>query len=272
VDVVQALVVLGLGLVAGSLGALLGLGGGIILVPFLVNVLHLTLQGAAGISLMTVIATSGAVSSNTAGRNLINMRLGMVLEIATTIGGLSAGLTAQHLSQWTLTLAFVSVTAAIALVTVLRLDRRNVLEPSVEPGRLGARFHDPDTGRDIVYRVKRLPLALAASFVAGNVSGLLGIGGGVLKVPVLNAWCGVPIRAAAATSALMIGVTAASTAPIYYAHGVVAPHFAAAAVVGVLGGTTLGMRLGHALRVRRLKVLMAVVLTLVSLSMAWRLL
>ena len=270
--VLTALLVLALGFFAGSLGSLLGLGGGVLLVPFLVNGLHFTLQEAAGVSLMTVIATSGAVSSHAAGRQLINVRLGMVLEIATTLGGLAAGLTAQHLSQRTLTLLFVIVTAAIAGVTVLRLDRRNVLEPTTEPGRLGARCHDPDSGRDIVYRVKRLPVALAASFLAGNVSGFLGIGGGVLKAPVLNAWCGVPIRAAAATSALMIGVTAASTAPIYYAHGAVAPHYAAAAVVGVLGGSAIGMRIGQAVRVRRLKALMALVLALVSLSMLWRLL
>jgi hypothetical protein len=267
----SVLLVLGLGAIAGTLGSLLGLGGGIFLVPLLVNVLRLPFQQAAGVSLMTVIATSAAVSANTAGRQLINMRLGLVLEVATTIGGLAAGLTAQHLSQRTLTIVFVAVTAAIGLVTFLRRDRRNVLEPAIDPGHLGGRFHDPDTQLDVVYRVKRVPLALVVSFVAGNVSGLLGIGGGVLKVPALNAWCGVPIRAAAATSALMIGVTAASTAPIYYAHGAITPHLAAAAVIGVMGGSALGHRFGRRAPVRHLKTLMAVVLLLVALSMVWRL-
>jgi hypothetical protein len=263
--------VLGLGAVAGVLGALLGLGGGIFLVPFLVNVLHLPFQQAAGVSLMTVIATSAAVSANTAGRQLINMRLCMVLEVATTLGGLAAGVTAQHLSQRTLAAIFVVVTAAIGLVTFMRRDRRNVLAPATDPGHLGGRFHDPDTQVEVVYRVTRVPLALAVSFVAGNVSGLLGIGGGVLKVPALNAWCGVPIRAAAATSALMIGITAVSTAPIYYANGAISPPYAAAGVIGVMGGSALAHRFGAHAPARHLKTLMAVVLVLVALSMAWRL-
>jgi hypothetical protein len=269
--VTSVLLVLTLGAVAGLLGSLLGLGGGIFLVPFLVNVLHLPFQQAAGVSLMTVIATSASVTANTAGRQVINMRLGLVLEVATTVGGLAAGITAQHFSQRVLTGVFVVVTAAVGIVTFLKRDRRNVLEPMVDPGHLGGRLRDPDSQADVVYRVRRVPLALAVSFVAGNVSGLLGIGGGVLKVPALNAWCGVPIRVAAATSALMIGITAASTAPIYYAHGMVRPHLAAAAVIGVMGGAAMGRRFGTHAPVRHLKLLMAVVLLLVSLSMAWRL-
>ena len=140
-----------LGGVAGALGALLGLGGGVFLVPFLVSVLHLPFQQAAGISLMTVIATSSAVAASTAGRNLINLRLGMVLEIATTLGGLVAGLTAHHLSQRSLTLLFALVTATIALATLARLNRRNVLDASTDMGRLGGRFHDPDSGQEVAY-------------------------------------------------------------------------------------------------------------------------
>ena len=120
----------------------------------------------------------------------------------------------------------------------------------------------------VTYRVKRLPLALVASFVAGNVSSLLGIGGGVIKVPVLNAWCGVPLRAAAATSAFMIGVTATAGAIIYYGNGQLVPALAAAAVLGV----QLGSRRRAANRRARvewsLKVLMAAVMVVVAVS--WR--
>lgn len=264
--------VIGLGVVAGGMGSLLGLGGGIFLVPFLVSFFHLSFQQAAGISLMTVIATSSAVSSEGAGKGLFNLRLGLVLEIATTLGGLAGGLTAGHLSQWTLTALFALVTGAIGVVTLTRLDRRNVIaDTEVDPGRLGGRMFDSDTGRPVTYRVRRLPVALAVSLVAGNISGLLGIGGGILKVPALNAWCGVPMRAAAATSALMIGVTAVATAPIYYARGDVDPALAAAAVVGVLAGSRAGMWATHRLRVRTLKVLMAAVLVGVTVMMLWRL-
>ena len=273
VTVIDVLAVMILGGLAGLLGALLGLGGGVFLVPFLLIVQGLSFRQAAGISLMTVIATSSAVSARTAGHRLINLRLGMVLEIATTAGGLAGGVTAQALSQRALALLFGLVTALVAVVMTTRLDRRNVImDEGAQPGRLGARIHDPETGREVVYRVRRLPLALVASFLAGNVSGLLGIGGGILKVPALNTWCGVPMRAAAATSALMIGVTAVATAPIYYAHGEIIPQLAAAAVVGVLVGSRAGVGLAMRLRARRLKTLMIAVLMTVSALMfarAW---
>lgn len=268
---IAELAVVVMGVLAGLLGALLGLGGGVFLVPFLVVVQGLPFRQAAGISLMTVIATSSAVSARAAGKQLINLRLGMVLEVGTTLGGLFGGLTAQVLSQRALTALFAVVTAIIAVVMLMRLEKRNVILDGDDPGRLGGRFHDPETGREVVYRVKRLPLGLFVSFLAGNVSGLLGVGGGILKVPALVSWCGVPMRAAAATSALMIGVTAVATAPIYYAHGDVVPPLAAAAVLGVLVGSHGGLRLAARLHVRWLKVLMVVVLGLVSAVMFARL-
>jgi uncharacterized protein len=139
-----------------------------------------------------------------------------------------------------------------------------VLEASADPGLLGGRYFDEESSRPVVYRVKRLPIALTASVAAGVVSGSLGIGGGILKVPMLNAWCGVPMRAAAATSALMIGVTALASVPIQYAHGFVQPPLGAAAVLGVLVGSRLGLRYAGRARSRSVKLLMAMVLLLVS--------
>lgn len=250
---------------AGALGSLLGIGGGVFLVPFLNAGLGIDFKVAAATGLMTVIATSSVVSAGRAGRGLINLRLGMLLEVATTVGGLLAAFTVVYLSNHALNLIFAVVTTAIAILMLTRLDRRNVLDPVTAPGTLGGRFHDDDTGRDVVYQVKRLPLGLSASFLAGYVSGTLGIGGGILKVPVLNAWCGVPMRAAAATSALMIGVTAAASAPQYFARGQVNPPLAAAAVIGVLLGSRAGFAFGGRARVKWLKALMAAVLTAVSI-------
>jgi uncharacterized membrane protein YfcA len=122
--------------------------------------------------------------------------------------------------------------------------------------------------------VRRLPLALAASLVAGNASGLLGVGGGVLQVPALNLWCGVPIRVATATSAFLIGLTAVASAPLYFAHGQVDGRLAAAAVIGVTAGARWGTWFGAGRNVRHLKLLMATVLGMVSLLMLvrwWRL-
>ena len=252
------------GVLAGGLGALLGIGGGVFLVPFLNSVIGLPMKIAIATSLMTVIGTSSAVSAGTAGRNLINLRLGMLLEVASAAGGLAAGVTFQHLSERTLFLSFAIVTALIAALMITRLDRRNVLDASVEPGVLGGRYFDDESGRPVVYRVKRLPVAVVASTLAGVISGALGIGGGILKVPMLIAWCGVPLRAAAATSALMIGVTALASVPIQYAHGYIHPPLAAAAVIGVLAGSRAGLWFGGRAKARSVKLLMAVVLALVS--------
>ena len=262
------LIIFAAGAVAGGLGALLGIGGGVFLVPFLNLGLDLPIKAAAAISLTTVIATSSAVSAGRAGKQLINLRFGMLLEVATVGGSLLGGVTAQLLAQTTLQRLFGVVSAVISVIMLSRLQRRNViLDPAANPGVLGGQFYEEESGGTVTYRVKRVPVALAASFVAGNVSSLLGIGGGVIKVPALNAWCGVPLRAAAATSAFMIGVTAAGGAVIYYGHGLLVPPLAAAAVLGVQLGSWAGLRFGARAPASQLKLLMAVVLFVVSALM-----
>src|SRR5437762_13054 len=263
--------ILGAGVVAGAFGATLGLGGGIFLVPFLNLVLGLPIASAAAISLTTVIATSSSVSAARAGQRLINLRLGMTLEVATAAGSLAGGITAQLLSEDTLRRVFAAAMAIIAILMLRTLNQRNTFKgTSVDPGLLGGRYDDALSGEVVTYQVKRLPLALIASFVAGNVSSLLGIGGGVIKVPVLNAWCGIPLRAAAATSAFMIGVTATAGAVIYYGHGQLVPALAAAAVLGVQLGSWAGMRFGARAPAKWLKLMMAVVLFVLAALMLTR--
>ena len=230
-------IVMAAGVVAGGLGSLLGIGGGVFLVPFLNAALGMDFKVAAAISLVTVIATSSAVSAGTAGRGLINLRLGMILEVASAAGGIAAATTMAYVSDVALERGFAVVAALISVLMLSRLERRNViLDAGADPGKLGGRYYDDESAAEVVYRVRRLPAALGISFAAGNVSAAFGIGGGILKVPALNAWCGVPIRAAAATSSLMIGVTAVASVPIQYAHGYVNPPLAAGAVLGVLVG------------------------------------
>jgi uncharacterized membrane protein YfcA len=222
--------ILAAGVVAGTFGATLGLGGGIFLVPFLHLALGLPITVAAAISLTTVIATSSSVTAARTGHRLINFRLGMTLEVATAAGSLAGGITAQLLSETTIRRLFA---AFLAIVAVMMLRARNQ----------------------------------QASFVAGNISSLLGIGGGVLKVPVLNAWCDVPLRAAAATSAFMIGVTASGGAIIYYGNGQIVPALAAAAVLGVQAGSWLGLRFGGHASNTALKLVMAAVMLIVAVVM-----
>lgn len=269
VSPVAALVTLLMGMLSGSLGAMVGIGGGVFLVPFLVLVVGLPFHQAAAVSLAAVIATSTAVSAATAGRQLINLRLGMVLEVATAAGGLAGGLTAMMLSPQALQATF----AVVALFVAAVLARRAETPPlphDADVGRLGGRFVDERTGEAVTYRVHRLPAGLAASFVAGNLSTLLGIGGGVIKVPILVTWCGIPMRVAAATSAFMIGVTATSGAVIYYGHGEMNAALAASAVLGTQMGSTVGLRLASRVRAGGLRLVLAGVLVLVALLMLTR--
>jgi uncharacterized protein len=256
------------GAATGLIGAMIGIGGGVFLVPLLTLFLGVPIRTAIAASLISVIATASASSTINLERGLVNMRLGMTLEVATTIGGLAGGLIATTLTHRQLFLAFGVTLVVMGIIMVLRSRRRNVIahDAGVEPGRLGGRLQEGD--RSYVYRVKRLPLALTASLTAGAISGLLGIGGGVIKVPVLNAFCGIPIRVAAATSAFMIGVTGAASAFIYFGRGDIALHLTSAVAVGALPGSLLGARLSQRVEARSLKILMAVVLLLVGLRMA----
>jgi uncharacterized membrane protein YfcA len=259
------------GSLAGLVGALLGLGGGLFLVPYLVAGLDLPFALARGISLTTVIATSCAVGSASRGHGLVNVRLATLLQVATAAGGLTGSLTSRFVSERTLTGTFAVVMLLIAGVITSRLNTRNLLVgEGAPPGLLGGYLDDEELGR-ASYRLRRLPLALAVSFASGNLSSLLGIGGGVLLVPALNAWCGIPLRVAAATSALMIGVTAAAAMPLYWAHGEVIPEMAASAVLGVLVGSRAGFYLVTRMRVRWLNVLLILVLLTVAAVMLGRL-
>jgi uncharacterized membrane protein YfcA len=256
-----------LGAATGLVGSLLGLGGGVFLVPLLALALDVPLRTAIAASLVSVIATASASSTVNLEKGLVNVRLGMVLEMGTSVGGLAGGIVAALLTQRQLFLAFGGTLAAMGCVMALRSGRRNVIpDPGVDPGPLGGRLVEGE--RSYVYHPRRLPLALAASVVAGAISGLLGLGGGIVKVPVLNAFCGIPIRVAAATSAFMIGVTAAASVFVYYARGDLAPSLAAAVVLGAMPASLLGARLSHHVEARSLKLMMAVILLVVGARMA----
>jgi uncharacterized protein len=212
-----------------------------------------------------VIATSSVVARGTDRSGVVNLRLGMVLQIAAAAGGYFGGRYARRIPEHVLQVTFAGVTAAIAAIMLSRLERRNViLDTSIDPGPFGGRYYESESGQEIVYRARRLPAALSVSLVAGSISGLLGLGGGILQVPALNAWCGVPLRAAAATSAIMIGITAAASAPLYYARGDIVPPLAAAAVLGTFFGSRVGLWFGGRARAKWLKILMAAILLFVS--------
>ncbi len=251
----------------GLLGAMLGLGGGIFLVPMLTLLFDVPFRTAVAASLISVIATASVASTVNLGRGLVNFRLGMTLEIATSIGGLTGGFLAAVLAPKQLFAIFGVTLGAMGLIMASRSGRRNIIaDLDVAPGLLGGRLEEG--GQTYVYRLRRTPLALGASLLAGSISGLLGLGGGIIKVPILNSFCGIPIKVASATSAFMIGVTAAASAFVYYGRGDIDFPLAAAIAIGALPGSLLGARLAHAVEARSLKVIMALVLLIVGAQMA----
>ncbi len=254
------------GVAAGGLGALLGIGGGVILVPLLDKVLGLEFGQAAAISLVGVLATSTSVSASPAGRRLLNPRLALLLLMFSVTGAVVGAATVTLVPTRVLEAIFGGTAAIVAVVMLARLNVRNVRpDEGVEPGTLGGRFIDADTDGPVVYRVRRLPLAMAVSLSAGMLASYVGVGGGIVIVPALNSWCGVPIRVAAATSAFMIGVTAVPGVIGYWAHGVLGDfELASATAIGVVVGYQAGLWLSATAPVKSLKLLMAGMLAFVA--------
>jgi hypothetical protein len=256
------------GAVAGCLGALLGIGGGVILVPLLNGLMGLPFSQAAAISLVGVLGTSCSAAVAPAGRRLVNTRLAIVLLVFSVSGAAIAAAAVPYFSDRVRELTFGLTTGVIAATLLLRINRRNVRPPgSLDLGALGDRIHDDDTGAEVEYRVRRLPVGLAVAFVAGLLASFIGIGGGILVVPALNAMCGVPMRAAAATSVLMIGVTAVPGVAAYWRFGHLGDfHLAALVTLGVLAGFRAGRAIGSRTRVFWLKAVMAAILAVVALQ------
>ena len=267
---VTVLVTMLAGVAAGTLGSVLGLGGGVFLVPVLDKAVGLPFLTAAAVSLCSVIGTSTAVSMLAASRQLLNLRLGVTLLMASVLGASLAGRALEYgmITTGTSERVFGATALLIAGVMLSRLDRRNVIsDPVATVGVLGGRFHEAESGGAVSYRLRRLPVALASAAVAGMVSTIAGVGGGILIVPALNSWCGVPLRAAAATSAFMIGVTAVPGVVEHYQLGHLTNlELVAAAVLGVLAGTRGGMWLSGRLPVKSLKILMAAILGIVGVE------
>jgi uncharacterized protein len=262
--------ILAIGLFSGLFGAMIGSGGGVFLIPLLTMLLGIPIKTAIGASIVAVIATSTASAIAYVGDELANIRLGMTLELATTIGAVLGGITAALLSKNVLSGLF----AAAMIPTIVSLWRKQdeVYPPArtqadQPSGPLDATFYDPNLRQDISYRVKRLPLGMAISFVAGNLSGLLGIGGGAIKVPAMTLGMGIPIKAAAATSNFMIGVTAVASAYIYYSRGDVNPLIAVPTAIGVTVGALAGSRIGPKLRSKQLARIFSGVMALLALQM-----
>jgi uncharacterized protein len=284
-----AVALLVVGAFAGWLGAVVGIGGGIVIVPLLVLVFGFDIRVAVSTSLVAVVATSTAAGSAYVGRGTANMRLGMTLEVATTIGGIIGGLVAVLVSPSLLSGLFAAMMVVTA-VMVARGRSEHDLEEAAgvatgaaptaatvgtvgtvgweEPGHLAGAFYDEHQGRMVRYRARNLGIGGVVSLCAGVVSGLLGVGGGFLKVPAMTEGMKVPIKVAAATSNFMIGVTAIASLFVYFARGYVHPYAAAPVALGVVLGATGGAATSSKVSPRTLRWLLVAVLLVVSVQMA----
>lgn len=260
----ELLLVLG-GLVAGAFGAMLGLGGGILIVPLLTLGFGMPLQAAIGTSLVCVIATStgGAAVNVRAGR--ADVRLGISLAAGTVIGALTGALVAGVLPDRILAGLFAAVVAytVIAMLRGLGRGASGNGEGGIDPTA-------PDGAGAPAYRGTRVPWAIGGSFVAGNLSGLLGIGGGAVTVPILHLVMEAPMRVAVATSNYIVGLTGAAGAYAYLFRGDIDPRQAAPVVVGVVLGAAAGARLTARVRSSWLVILFVVVLGYVAIQMTRR--
>jgi uncharacterized membrane protein YfcA len=243
------LVVVACSFFAGLLGSLVGVGGGIIVVPLLSLFLGVDIHHAIAASIISVIATSCGAASSYVRSHVSNLRLGMLLEIATAAGALSGAFLAVVIASRWLFVLF----GAVLVYTAFSMGRKPQARTAPLPTdaladrlKLHGAFFDPATKSEVVYRVARTKVGFAISYVAGIVSGLLGVGGGVIKVPVMNLAMGLPLKACTATSNFMIGVTAAASAAVYFTRGEVQPFIAAPVAVGVLLGAQSGAKvMGH---------------------------
>ncbi len=257
---------------ASALGGMLGMAGGIFIVPVLTIFGHVDIRIAVGASIVSVIACSCGSAASFLRDRLTNVRLALVLETATTLGALSGVLLAGLLPSRALFFLFAAVLLVSAQQMFARRGDAAVRGPAPEAGRwdalrLDASYPDRVLGQDVAYQVRRVPLGLALMFGAGCISALLGIGSGVLKIPAMDTALRLPIKVSSATSNFMIGVTAAASAGVYFLRGDIVTSIAGPVALGSVIGAVLGARALVRVPNERLRLLFIVILVALATQM-----
>jgi uncharacterized protein len=256
-------------LLAGLLGAMTGLGGGVVLVPLLTLAFHVDIRYAIGASLISVIATSSGAAAAYVREGFSNVRIGMFLEVATTLGAVFGAFLAGRVPTHTLGIIF-----GVVLLYSAWLSWQETHHPTVQARkpnpwsdrlRMSSTYPDPSGQR--AYTVDRIPAGFATMFGAGTLSGLLGIGSGAVKVLAMDRIMRVPFKVSTTTSNFMIGVTAAASAGIYLKRGYISPGLAFPVMLGVLAGSLLGARLLVKARVSLLRTIFTFVILALGVEM-----
>jgi hypothetical protein len=265
------LAILGTSIIAGLLGALTGLGGGVVVVPVLALLFHVDLRYAIGASLVSVIATSSGAAAAYVREGFSNIRIGMFLEIATTLGAMVGA----YLTAMVSTKAIGIIFGVVLLYSAISSFRGKHEDAAPRhTGGLADRLrlegeYPAESGALTAYVAQRVPAGFGIMFLAGGLSGLLGIGSGAVKVLAMDQAMRLPFKVSTTTSNFMIGVTAAASAGIYIRHGYIMPSLAMPVMLGVLGGSLIGSRILIRARVSTLRMIFAVVIVALGVEMIY---
>jgi len=257
-------------LLAGFLGSLTGLGGGVVIVPMLALLFHVDIRYAIGAALVSVIATSSGAAAAYVKEGYSNVRVGMFLEIATTVGALVGAAVALHLH-----VSVIAIIFGLALIysAFSSLREKSEHKTGVAPDRIATWLRMdssyPTENGMTPYHVRGVPLGFALMFGAGVLSGLLGIGSGAVKVLAMDQAMKLPFKVSTTTSNFMIGVTAAASAGIYLSRGYIDPGIAMPVMLGVLGGSLVGARVLAGAKVRTLRLVFAAVIGFLAVEMIY---
>ncbi|RXK86676.1 sulfite exporter TauE/SafE family protein [Filimonas effusa] len=258
--------------IAGLLGSVTGLGGGVVIIPFFTLVLDIDLRYAIGTSLITAIATSSGSAIAYVKEGITNIRLGMFLEIATTAGAICGAALAMYTPTH-----LISIIYGIVLIVSVSLSVRRhagqsgdiITNKWAERFKLNSTYPDA-SGKLIPYAVHKVPGGFIVMWLAGILSGLLGIGSGALKVVAMDTMMKLPFKVSTTTSNFMIGVTAAASAGVYFYRGYINPTLSMPVVLGVLAGAYTGSNVLAKVSPQKLKIIFAVVVGLLALQMIYK--
>lgn len=258
---------------AGFVGSLTGLGGGVIIVPLLTLALGVDIRYAIGASLVSVIATSSGAAAAYVREGFTNLRIGMFLEIATTVGALAGAYLATRMPASAIAIVFGLALLQSAWFAATKKDdddRAVSSEPDGLARRLQLSGEYPGPDGPIRYAARRVPAGFGLMGLAGVLSGLLGIGSGAVKVIAMDQAMGLPFKVSTTTSNFMIGVTAAASAGIYLGRGYIDPGLAMPVMLGVLAGSFAGARVLTAAKNRTLRLVFSVVVAVIAIQMIYK--
>jgi len=254
---------------AGLVGSLTGLGGGVVVIPLLTLVFHVDIRYAIGAALLASIANSSGAASAYIKEGITNIRLGMFLEIATTVGAVIGALIAIYTPTNTIAILFGTVLLFSAAMTLRKKNQEALTEGSRLSAILKLNSSYPTQTGTVEYKLKNVGAGFSIMTVAGVMSGLLGIGSGALKVLAMDTAMKIPFKVSTTTSNFMIGVTAAASAVVYLQRGYMDPGIAFPVVLGVLGGAFTGAKLLTKINPSTLRIIFCIAITFVALEMIY---